>query len=292
MLLPHDFSLVDNFCRVPVQKEISEIEAVSGRVKPALSKSREVPVERALRTSASSDTAVMSQQGNDRSSNSCSVRGKKQHGAVPHVWEQQPAGCQRSNSTLQHTEGCNGDRPSLLPYKRTEPAHPWNGAGHGGKQKASPEADASGLPLKRSHAERQQRSTKCDMAPKREIGAEPNGNIYVKVVQQVRSERACHQTAAEAPLRAGGLPRRAGPSTGEDLPLPCAPTPSPRPRLDVNARVWKKGDQQQRSCLPEREQGVRAQTACRLQQHSLGLPQHGAPSKEQEDSDEKRGPWN
>ena len=29
------------------------------------------------------------------------------------------------------------------------------------------EADASGLPLKRSHAERQRRSAECDMAPKR-----------------------------------------------------------------------------------------------------------------------------
>ena len=114
-----------------------------------------------------------------------------------------------------------------------------------------------------------------------EIGAEPNGNLYVKVVQQVRSERACQQAAAEAPLQAGGLPRRAGPSTGEDLPPPCAPAPSPRPRLDVNARAWKKGDQQQCSCcLPRRERGVRAETACRLQQHSLGLPQRGAPSEE------------
>ena len=76
MLLPHDFSLVDNFCRVPVQKEIWGIEAVLGRVKPALSKSREVPMERALGTSASSETAVMSQQGDDRRSKSCSVRGK------------------------------------------------------------------------------------------------------------------------------------------------------------------------------------------------------------------------
>jgi len=29
------------------------------------------------------------------------------------------------------------------------------------------EADASGLPLKRSHAQRQRRSAECDMAPKR-----------------------------------------------------------------------------------------------------------------------------
>ena len=47
-----------------------------------------------------------------------------------------------------------------------------------------------------------------------EIGAEPNDKIYVKVVQQVHTERASQQAAAQAPLQAGGLPRRAGPSTG------------------------------------------------------------------------------
>ena len=40
---------------------------------------------------------------------------------------------------------------------------------------------------------------------------------------------------------------------GEDLPLPCAPALSPTPRLDVNARPWRKGNQQQLSCLPIRE---------------------------------------
>ena len=39
MLLPHDFSLVDTFCRVPVPKENSEIKAVDERVKPAPSRS-------------------------------------------------------------------------------------------------------------------------------------------------------------------------------------------------------------------------------------------------------------
>ena len=47
-----------------------------------------------------------------------------------------------------------------------------------------------------------------------EIGAEANGSIYVKVVLQVHSERSCQQAAAQAPHQAGGLPRRAGPSTG------------------------------------------------------------------------------
>ncbi|XP_048785484.1 uncharacterized protein LOC125686042 isoform X2 [Lagopus muta] len=164
--------------------------------------------EKAL-SSASSETAVMSQRGDME----CVTR-KKQRGAVPRVWEQQPAGCQRSGSAWQRTEGRDGDGPSSLPCKRTEPARPWDGAGPGGKRKASAEADASGLPLKRSHAERQRRSSECDRAPKREIGAEPNGDIYVKVVQQVHSERACQQAAAQAPLQAGGLPHRAGPSTG------------------------------------------------------------------------------
>ncbi|XP_040550286.1 uncharacterized protein LOC121112573 [Gallus gallus] len=152
--------------RVPVQKEISEIKAVSGRVRPALSKSREVPAERALGTSASSETAVMSQQGDDCNSYFCPVSGE-QGGAVPCVWEQQPAGCQRSNCAFQRTEGRDGDGPSLLPCERTEPARPQNGAGQRGKRKASAEADASGLPAKRSHAEGQERSAECGTTPKR-----------------------------------------------------------------------------------------------------------------------------
>ncbi|XP_048786204.1 zinc finger CCCH domain-containing protein 11A-like [Lagopus muta] len=155
----------------------------------------------------------MSQAGDDRSSASCSGRGKKQRGAVPRVGEQQPAGCQRSHGAWQRTEGRDGDGPSSVPRKRTEPACPWDGAGHGGKRKASAEAEAS-LPLKRSHAERQGRSTEWDVAAKREIGAEPNGHLHVKVVQQGRSERACLPERAPAPLQAGGLPGRAGPSTG------------------------------------------------------------------------------
>ncbi|EPJ33655.1 hypothetical protein CP061683_2212, partial [Chlamydia psittaci 06-1683] len=54
-----------------------------------------------------------------------------------------------------------------------------------------------------------------------EIGAEANGSIYVKVVLQVHSERSCQQAAAQAPHQAGGLPRRAGPSTG-GRPSPAA----------------------------------------------------------------------
>ncbi|XP_031464730.1 uncharacterized protein LOC116238930 isoform X2 [Phasianus colchicus] len=50
-----------------------------------------------------------------------------------------------------------------------EPVHQWNGVGQGGKWKASTEADASSLPLKRSHVQRQGRSTECGTAPKRVV---------------------------------------------------------------------------------------------------------------------------
>ena len=43
------------------------------------------------------------------------------------------------------------------------------------------------------------------------------------------------------------------PAQGEDLPLPCAPALSPTPRLDINARPWRKGNQQQCSCLLTKE---------------------------------------
>eukprot|EP00076_Gallus_gallus_P036580 XP_025002118.1 zinc finger CCCH domain-containing protein 11A-like isoform X2 [Gallus gallus] len=179
----------------------------------------------------------MSQQGDDRGSNSCRVSGKKQRCAVPRGWEQQPAGCQRSNRALQRTEGRNRDGPSFLPCKRTEPERPWSGAGYGGKRKACAEADTSGLPAKRSLAERQGRSAQCGTAPKREIGAEANGSIYVKVVLQVHSERSCQQAAAQAPHQAGGLPRRAGPSTG-GRPSPAA---CPRSVSNTLAGCKRKG---------------------------------------------------
>lgn len=156
----------------------------------------------------------MSQHGDDHGSNCCCLSGKKRRGAVPRGWEQQPAGCQRSHRAFQRTEGRNRDGRSFMPYRRTEPARPWSGAGQGWKRKASAEADASGLPAKRSLAERQGRSAQCGTAPNREIGAVANDKIYVKVVQQVHTERASQRSASQAPLQAGGLPRRAGPSTG------------------------------------------------------------------------------
>ncbi|XP_048782256.1 protein piccolo-like [Lagopus muta] len=54
---------------------------------------------------------------------------------------------------------------ALQAMSRTKPVHLWNGAGQGGKRKASAEADASGLPLKRSHVESQE----CGTAPKRAV---------------------------------------------------------------------------------------------------------------------------
>ncbi|XP_048785823.1 uncharacterized protein LOC125686151 [Lagopus muta] len=90
----------------------------------------------------------------------------------------------------------------LQAMSRTKPVHLWNGAGQGGKRKASAEADASGLPLKRSHVESQE----CGTAPKRDRGAESEGKIDPKAVQEVLSGRAR--------LQAGGLPPSAGPSSG------------------------------------------------------------------------------
>ncbi|XP_025002115.2 zinc finger CCCH domain-containing protein 11A-like isoform X4 [Gallus gallus] len=61
--------------------------------------------------------------------------------------------------------------------------------------------------------------------------------IYVKVVLQVHSERSCQQAAAQAPHQAGGLPRRAGPSTG-GRPSPAA---CPRSVSNTLAGCKRKG---------------------------------------------------
>ncbi|XP_042690141.1 uncharacterized protein LOC122168684, partial [Centrocercus urophasianus] len=84
----------------------------------------------------------------------------------------------------------------------------------------------------------------------------------------------------ELVFRLGGFLHQQVPAQGEDLPLPCAPALSPSPWLQVNARAWRKSSKHQRCCLPAKEPEVRAEAACRLQQHSLGLLQHGAPSCE------------
>ncbi|XP_048782253.1 zinc finger CCCH domain-containing protein 11A-like [Lagopus muta] len=123
----------------------------------------------------------------------------------------------------------------------TEPARPWDGAGHGGKRKASPEADASSLPAKRSLAERQGRSTECGTAPKRDRGAEPNGKIYAKAVQEVLSERAR--------LQAGGLPPSAGPSSG-GRPAPAVCPRSVSKSLAGGKRKGLEEEQQTAAQLP------------------------------------------
>ncbi|OXB51463.1 hypothetical protein ASZ78_013516, partial [Callipepla squamata] len=61
--------------------------------------------------------------------------------------------------------GCEINTPSVV--VGMEPACPWHSAGHGGKRKAPAEADVSGLPLKRSFAERQGRTMECGTAAKR-----------------------------------------------------------------------------------------------------------------------------
>ncbi|XP_052548280.1 zinc finger CCCH domain-containing protein 11A-like [Tympanuchus pallidicinctus] len=183
----------------------------------------------------------MSQHGDERGCNSRSVRAKKQRGAVPRLWEQQPAGCQRSHGAWQRTEGRDGHGPSSLPRKRTEPARPWDGAGHGGKRKASPDADASSLPAKRSLAERQGRSTECGTAPKRDRGAESNGKIDPKAVQEGLSGRAC--------LQAGGLPTSAGPSSG-GRPAPAVCPRSVSKSLAAGKRKGLEEEQQTSALLP------------------------------------------
>jgi len=78
-----------------------------------------------------------------------------------------------------------------------------------------------------------------------ERGAEPNGKIYMKSVQEVLSERAS--------LQAGGLPRRAGLSSGGRPSPAMCPHSVSRSWLDVNTRAWKKRNEQQHSCLLTKE---------------------------------------
>ncbi|XP_042692374.1 zinc finger CCCH domain-containing protein 11A-like [Centrocercus urophasianus] len=147
------------------------------------------------------------------------LNSQKQRSAVPCARKQQPAGCQKSNSALQCTGGRDGDRPSLAPRKRTEPAHPWDGAGHGGKRKASPEADTSSLPLKHCSVERHRRSMECGTAPKRARGAESNGERRMNAVQEVYSERAHLRTESKLMYGLEGFLTEQVPVKGEDHPL-------------------------------------------------------------------------
>ncbi|XP_052548281.1 zinc finger CCCH domain-containing protein 11A-like [Tympanuchus pallidicinctus] len=216
----------------------------------------------------------MSQHGDERGSNSRSVRAKGKGSSAarfpafgsssqqaardptaPGSAQRDAMGtgrphCHAKNSVFWFWGGCGltGQRCSWglcnhtgSVVAGTEPARPWDGAGHGGKRKASPDADASSLPAKRSLAERQGRSTECGTAPKRDRGAESNGKIDPKAVQEGLSGRAC--------LQAGGLPTSAGPSSG-GRPAPAVCPRSVSKSLAAGKRKGLEEEQQTSALLP------------------------------------------
>ncbi|XP_021247618.1 zinc finger CCCH domain-containing protein 11A-like [Numida meleagris] len=179
----------------------------------------------------------MSQQGDNRYSDFCSPCGKKKRSAIPCIWEQQPAGCQNASCAFQRAKGRDGDGPSLPPRKRMESACLWNGAGQGGKRKAS--------------AER---------------GAEPNGKIYVKTVEEVCS--------GGARLQVGGLPGRAGPSSGR-RPSPAVDIYSFSKTLAGRKRKGLEKEEQKAELLPAKKQvkgGRSGEKAQRVHQSRGGVP--------------------
>ncbi|XP_052525711.1 uncharacterized protein LOC128074163 [Tympanuchus pallidicinctus] len=84
---------------------------------------------------------------------------------------------------------------ALQAMSRTKPVHLWNGAGQGGKRKASAEADASGLPLKRSHVESQE----CGTAPKRAVASSSDVPEDITDIQGLLSWINDVARAAEVP---------------------------------------------------------------------------------------------
>ncbi|XP_032305234.1 zinc finger CCCH domain-containing protein 11A [Coturnix japonica] len=79
---------------------------------------------------------------------------------------------------------------------REVPVSQPNTADKPGKRKSSV-ADVSGLPLKRSLAERLGKKIKIDRAPRREKGAKPAGEIHVKTLEEiVLKERISEETPA------------------------------------------------------------------------------------------------
>ncbi|XP_021232634.1 zinc finger CCCH domain-containing protein 11A isoform X1 [Numida meleagris] len=78
-----------------------------------------------------------------------------------------------------------------------EPVIRLNLAEKPGKRKAAI-ADVSGLPLKRSLAERLGKKIEVDKAPKREKGAKPAGEIHVKTLEEIRLERANQRGETQA----------------------------------------------------------------------------------------------
>ncbi|NXJ05035.1 ZC11A protein, partial [Odontophorus gujanensis] len=103
-----------------------------------------------------------------------------------------------------------------------EPVIRLNLAEKPGKRKASV-ADVSGLPLKRSLAERLGKKIEVDKAPKRERGARAVGEIHVKTLEEIRLERANQRGEAPAAPQAEGGCRVEDPSSG--------PRPSPAVRI-------------------------------------------------------------
>ncbi|XP_031464411.1 zinc finger CCCH domain-containing protein 11A isoform X1 [Phasianus colchicus] len=94
-----------------------------------------------------------------------------------------------------------------------EPVIRLNIAEKPGKRKASV-ADVSGLPLKRSLAERLGKKIEVDKAPRREKGAKPAGEIHVKTLEEIRLERANQRGETPAAPQAEGCCKVEDPSSG------------------------------------------------------------------------------
>ncbi|XP_010722373.1 zinc finger CCCH domain-containing protein 11A [Meleagris gallopavo] len=94
-----------------------------------------------------------------------------------------------------------------------EPVIRLNIAEKPGKRKASV-ADVSGLPLKRSLAERLGKKIEVDRAPRREKGAKPAGEIHVKTLEEIRLERANQRGESPAAPQAEGCCKVEDPSSG------------------------------------------------------------------------------
>ncbi|XP_072213842.1 zinc finger CCCH domain-containing protein 11A-like [Excalfactoria chinensis] len=90
-----------------------------------------------------------------------------------------------------------------------------------GKRKSSV-ADVSGLPLKRSLAERLGKRIEVDRAARREKGAKPAGEIHVKTLEEIRLERAHQRGESPAAPQAEGCCKVEDPSSGL-RPSPAVP---------------------------------------------------------------------
>ncbi|XP_072213887.1 zinc finger CCCH domain-containing protein 11A-like [Excalfactoria chinensis] len=90
-----------------------------------------------------------------------------------------------------------------------------------GKRKSSV-ADVSGLPLKRSLAERLGKKIEVDRAARREKGAKPAGEIHVKTLEEIRLERAHQRGESPAAPQAEGCCKVEDPSSGL-RPSPAVP---------------------------------------------------------------------